>query len=71
MFVYVSKLVPQSYVLNLSCSLEVIPTMCYKDMTQVEPDLDYTWTPPPAQRDIWELYSEKLFHHLFDLAVHS
>lgn len=45
--------------------------MCYKDMTQVEPDLDYTWTPPPAQRDIWELYSEKLFHHLFDLAVHS
>lgn len=43
------------YLHNLSCSLEVIPTMCCKVMTQVEPDLEYNST----------------LEYNFELAVHS
>lgn len=44
-----------SYLHNSSCSLEVIPTVCYKVMTQVEPDLEYNST----------------LEYNFELAVHS
>lgn len=44
-----------SYLRNLSYSLEVTPTVCYKVMTQVGPDLEYNST----------------LEYNFELAVHS